>query len=101
MLDKKDLDAIEEMFNEKFLEIENKLNKNIDTKFEILFIKLEETINQKYALQDNIIDIFSEYSKYNFHKYDEYNTIFSQINSKLLNHDLRLISLEAHSSTTI
>jgi len=169
MLDKKDLDAIEKMFDKKFLEVEDrldkklgtkmdakfekfeekmdskldarfekfeeKINNTIDVKFESFkiemdermnskfkdfkeqfslelsdvlhditatidskFSKMEEKINKRFALQDKKIDLLLEYSKDNLRKHDDYDRKFSKIDSKLLNHDLRLNSLEARST---
>lgn len=127
MLDKKDLDAIEKIFDRKFLEVEDRLGKKMDEKTDSKFIdfkeqfslelsdvlhdiistidskfnKLEESINQRFAVQDKKIDLLLEYSKDNLREHDSYNRDFSKINSKLLNHDLRLSSLEARSATAI
>lgn len=166
-MDKKDLDAIEALFDKKFLEIEGKLEQKIDTKFEELelklyekmdarfeelelklckkmdarfeelelklyekmdakfedfksqfsseladvlhdmmvtidnrFNKMESYINQRFEIQDKKIDLLLEYSKDNLQKHDIYDRTFSKIDSKLLNHDLRLNSLEALSTST-
>ena len=166
-MDKKDLDAIEALFDKKFLEIEDKLEKKIDAKFEELetklyermdtrfeeletklyermdtrfeelesklyermdtkfedfkcqfsseladvlhdmmvtidkrFNKMEAYINQRFEIQDKKIDLLLEYAKDNLQKHDIYDTTFSKIDSKLLNHDLRLNSLEALSTST-
>ena len=154
MLDKKDLDAIEKMFDKKFLEVEDRLDKKLDTKMDAKFekfeekinntmdakfesfkvemdermnskfkdfkeqfslvlsdvlhditttidsrfSKMEEKLNKRFAVQDKKIDLLLEYSRDNLRKHDEYDRNFSRIDSKLLNHDLRLNSLEAHSS---
>ena len=168
MLDKKDLDAIEKMFDRKFTEVEDKLDKKIDTKFgtfetkindrmdakfeefetkmndrmnakfeefkieideridtkfkdfkeqfslelsdvlhditttiDYRFNKMEEKLNKRFAVQDKKIDLLLEYSNENIRKHDEYDRNFSRIDSKLLNHDLRLHSLETRSATSI
>lgn len=153
MLDKKDLDAIEKMFDRKFTEVEDRLDKKIDTKFgtfetkmndrmdakfeefkieindridskfkdfkeqfslelsdvlhditttiDYRFNKMEEKLNKRFAVQDKKIDLLLEYSNENIRKHDEYDRTFSRIDSKLLNHDLRLHSLEARSATAI
>lgn len=153
MLDKKDLDAIEKMFDRKFTEVEDRLDKKIDTKFgtfetkmndrmdakfeefeiemneridskfkdfkeqfslelsdvlhditttiDYRFNKMEEKLNKRFAVQDKKIDLLLEYSNENIRKHDEYDRNFSRIDSKLLNHDLRLHSLEARSATAI
>lgn len=150
MLDKKDLDAIEKMFDRKFLEVENRLDKKIDTKIDAKFEAFETKMNakidtkfeafetkidtkidtkfkdfkeqfslelsdvlhditntinyrfneieKKFAIQDKKIDLLLEYSNDNLHKHEEYDRNFSRIDSKLLNHDLKLHSLEAHSA---
>ena len=153
MLDKKDLDAIEKMFDRKFTEVEDRLDKKIDIKFgtfetkmnermdskfeefeiemneridskfkdfkeqfslelsdvlhditttiDYRFNKMEEKLSKRFAVQDKKIDLLLEYSNENIRKHDEYDRNFSRIDSKLLNHDLRLHSLEARSATAI
>ena len=153
MLDKKDLDAIEKMFDRKFTEVEDRLDKKIDIKFgtfetkmnermdskfeefeiemneridskfkdfkeqfslelsdvlhditttiDYRFNKMEEKLNKRFAVQDKKIDLLLEYSNENIRKHDEYDRNFSRIDSKLLNHDLRLHSLETRSATAI
>lgn len=124
MLDKKDLDALEKMFDKKFLEVEDRLDKKMDAKMdtrfkefkeqfslelsEVLqdinntinyrFNKMEKEMDKRFAIQDKKIDLLLEYSNDNHRKHDEYDRNFSRIDSKLLNHDLRLHSLEAHSA---
>ena len=124
MLDKKDLDAIEKMFDRKFIEVEDRLDKKMDTKMdakfkdfkeqfsleisEVLqdinntinyrFNKMEKEMEKRFAIQDKKIDLLLEYSNDNLRKHNEYDTNFSRIDSKLLNHDLRLHSLEANSA---
>lgn len=146
MLDKKDLDAIEKMFDKKFMEVEDrldkkmntkfgtfesKMNSRIDAKFEAFETKMDTKIDAKFkdfkeqfslelsdvlhditntinyrfneiekrfSIQDKKIDLLLEYSNDNLRKHEEYDRNFSRIDSKLLNHDLRLHSLEAHSS---
>lgn len=120
MLDKKDLDAIEKMFDKKFLEVEDRLDKKMDAKMDAKFKDFKEqfslelsdvlhditnTINyrfneieKRFAIQDKKIDLLLEYSNDNLRKHEEYDRNFSRIDSKLLNHDLRLHSLEAHSA---
>lgn len=152
-MDKKDLDAIEKLFDKKFLEVEDRLDKKIDAKFEAFelkmdkkmdakfeafelkmdekmntkfegfkkqfslelsdvlhdmmvtidyrFNKMEESINQRFSTQDKKIDLLLEYAKDNLHKHNLYDRQFSKIDSKLLNHDLRLNSLEAFSRNAI
>lgn len=135
MLDKKDLDAIEKMFDRKFLEVENRLDKKMDTKMDAKFeafetkmdakmdakfkdfkeqfsLELSDVLNditntinyrfnemeKRFAIQDKKIDLLLEYSNDNLRKHEDYDRNFSRIDSKLLNHDLRLHSLEAHSA---
>ena len=120
MLDKKDLDAIEKMFDKKFMEVEDRLDKKMDAKMDAKFKDFKEqfslelsdvlhditnTINyrfnemeKRFSIQDKKIDLLLEYSNDNLRKHEEYDRNFSRIDSKLLNHDLRLHSLEAHSS---
>ena len=172
MLDKKDLDAIETIFDRKFTEVENrldqkmdkkmdakfeafevkmdkkidakfeafevKMDKKIDAKFEAFevkmdqkmdakfedfkkqfsleladvlhditntinsnFNKMQKEIDKRFAIQDKKIDLLLEYSNENLRKHNEYDISFSRIDSKLLDHDLRLNSLETRSATAI
>ena len=198
MLDKKDLDAIETIFDKKFTEVENRLDQKIDAKFEAFevkmdkkidakfeafevkmdkkidakfeafevkmdkkmdakfeafevkmdkkmdakfeafevkmdqkmdakfedfkkqfsleladvlhditntinsnFNKMQKEIDKRFAIQDKKIDLLLEYSNENLRKHNEYDISFSRIDSKLLDHDLRLNSLETRSATAI
>lgn len=142
MLDKKDLDAIETIFDRKFTEVEDrldqKMNKKMDAKFEAFevkmdkkmdakfedfkkqfsleladvlhditntinsnFNKMQKEIDKRFAIQDKKIDLLLEYSNENLRKHNEYDISFSRIDSKLLDHDLRLNSLETRSATAI
>ena len=168
MLDKKDLDAIETIFDRKFTEVENRLDQKIDAKFEAFevkmdkkmdakfeafevkmdkkidakfeafevkmdkkmdakfedfkkqfsleladflhditntinsnFNKMQKEIDKRFAIQDKKIDLLLEYSNENLRKHNEYDISFSRIDSKLLDHDLRLNSLETRSATAI
>lgn len=107
MLDIKDLENIESIFNRKFLEIEDRLDKKIDDKLESFKkqftlessnILMEEQLNNRIISPDKIIDLLTEYSNEDYRKNSEYIHNFSKINSKLLDHELRLISLEARST---
>ena len=100
----------------KFKAFETKMDTKIDAKFkdfkEQFSLELSDvlhditnTINyrfnemeKRFAIQDKKIDLLLEYSNDNLRKHDEYDRNFSRIDSKLLNHDLRLHSLEAHSA---
>ena len=100
----------------KFKAFEIKMDTKIDAKFkdfkEQFSLELSDvlhditnTINyrfnemeKRFAIQDKKIDLLLEYSNDNLRKHDEYDRNFSRIDSKLLNHDLRLHSLEAHSA---
>ena len=142
MLDKKDLDSIEKMFDRKFMEVEDRLDKKlsakIDAKFEAFeakmdakidskfktfkeqfsleladvlhditntinsrFDKMQKEMDKRFAIQDKKIDLLLEYSNENIRKHNEYDINFSRIDSKLLDHDLRLNSLETRSATAI
>lgn len=142
MLDKKDLDSIEKMFDRKFMEVEDRLDKKlsakIDSKFEAFeakmdakidskfktfkeqfsleladvlhditntinsrFDKMQKEMDKRFAIQDKKIDLLLEYSNENIRKHNEYDINFSRIDSKLLDHDLRLNSLETRSATAI
>ena len=168
MLDKKDLDAIETIFDRKFTEVEDRLDQKIDAKFEAFevkmdkkmdakfeafevkmdkkidakfeafevkmdqkmdakfedfkkqfsleladvlhditntinsnFNKMQKEIDKRFAIQDKKIDLLLEYSNENLRKHNEYDISFSRIDSKLLDHDLRLNSLETRSATAI
>lgn len=46
MLDKKDLDAIEKIFDKKFLEVEDRLDKKLDTKIDARFVKFTEELSE-------------------------------------------------------
>ena len=139
MLDKKDLDAIEKIFDRKFIEVEDRLDKKMDVKMDAKFEafetkmdakmdarfkefkeqfslelsdvlndinntinyrfnKMEKEMEKRFAIQDKKIDLLLEYSNDNLRKHEDYDRNFSRIDSKLLNHDLRLHSLEAHSA---
>ena len=168
MLDKKDLDAIETIFDRKFTEVEDRLDQKMDAKFEAFevkmdkkidakfeafevkmdkkmdakfeafevkmdkkmdakfedfkkqfsleladvlhditntinsnFNKMQKEIDKRFAIQDKKIDLLLEYSNENLRKHNEYDISFSRIDSKLLDHDLRLNSLETRSATAI
>ena len=168
MLDKKDLDAIETIFDRKFTDVEDRLDQKIDAKFEAFevkmdkkmdakfeafevkmdkkidakfeafevkmdqkmdakfedfkkqfsleladvlhditntinsnFNKMQKEIDKRFAIQDKKIDLLLEYSNENLRKHNEYDISFSRIDSKLLDHDLRLNSLETRSATAI
>lgn len=85
-------------FKEQFsLELSDVLH-DITTTIDYRFNKMEKEMNKRFAIQDKKIDLLLEYSNENLRKHDEYDRNFSRIDSKLLNHDLRLHSLEAHSA---
>ena len=88
-------------FKEQFsLELSDVLH-DITTTIDYRFNKMEEKLNKRFAVQDKKIDLLLEYSNENIRKHDEYDRNFSRIDSKLLNHDLRLHSLETRSATSI
>lgn len=116
-------DRLDKKINIKFEEFETKMNDRMDAKFkdfkeqfslelsdvlhditttiDYRFNKMEEKLNKRFAVQDKKIDLLLEYSNENIRKHDEYDRNFSRIDSKLLNHDLRLHSLETRSATAI
>ena len=107
----------------KFEAFEVKMDKKIDAKFEDFkkqfsleladvlhditntinsnFNKMQKEIDKRFAIQDKKIDLLLEYSNENLRKHNEYDISFSRIDSKLLDHDLRLNSLETRSATAI
>lgn len=62
---------------------------------------MKNNMDQKFAIQDKKIDLLLQYSKDNLMKHEEYDQNFSKIHSQLLNHDIRLNSLETLSSSAM
>ena len=95
------MDAKFKDFKEQFsLELSDVLH-DITTTIDYRFNKMEEKLNKRFAVQDKKIDLLLEYSNENLRKHNEYDISFSRIDSKLLDHDLRLNSLETRSATAI
>ena len=99
-MDKK-MDAKFEDFKKQFsLELADVLH-DITNTINSNFNKMQKEIDKRFAIQDKKIDLLLEYSNENLRKHNEYDISFSRIDSKLLDHDLRLNSLETRSATAI
>lgn len=76
MLDKKDLDAIEKMFDKKFLEVEDRLDKKIDqkmdSKFEVFEEKILNIIDGKFeTFEEKMLNIMDSKLNTRFTKFTE------------------------------
>ena len=99
-MDKK-MDAKFEDFKKQFsLELADVLH-DITNTINSNFNKMQKEIDKRFAIQDKKIDLLLEYSNENLRKHNEYDISFSRIDSKLLDHDLRLNSLETLSANAI
>ena len=95
------MDAKFEDFKKQFsLELADVLH-DITNTINSNFNKMQKEIDKRFAIQDKKIDLLLEYSNENLRKHNEYDISFSRIDSKLLDHDLRLNSLETRSATAI
>lgn len=95
MLDKKDLDALEKMFDKKFLEVEDRLDKKmdakLDAKLDIRFTKFTKEVAEvlqdfTYTIDKRFSDMEAKFDK----KIEEQNKKLDTQDKKLSSRDKKL-----------